>query len=153
MNVPNIALEQKKEYMREYRKRYFSIPENAERQRAAAREWARKHFTERQNYNLTHQDEKKAYMHQYHLKQRIMVLQHYGGNPSKCACCGEPRIEFLTVDHIENNGAIHRREIGNTIVEWLIRNDYPEGYKVLCWNCNCSKGMYGQCPHNKGETH
>jgi hypothetical protein len=25
-------------------------------------------------------------------------------------------------------------------------------YECLCYNCNCSKGRYGQCPHRSGVT-
>jgi hypothetical protein len=32
---------------------------------------------------------------------KVEVLQCYGGNPPKCPCCGEHRMEFLTIDHID----------------------------------------------------
>ena len=86
--------------------------------------------------------------------KRLIVLQFYGGNPPKCACCGEIIYEFLTIDHMNNDGAKHRREIGTDgnrggrIYNWLIRNKFPKGFQVLCWNCNCAKGLYGECPHN-----
>jgi hypothetical protein len=80
-------------------------------------------------------------------KQKIVVLIHYSGDPPKCACCGEPHIEFLSVDHIKGDGAEQRRQIGGTqkfsgllFYEWLINNNFPEGYQVLCMNCNTAKG-------------
>ena len=43
-------------------------------------------------------------------KNRLQVLSHY--SPSlKCQCCGENHYEFLTIDHINGDGAKHRREI------------------------------------------
>jgi hypothetical protein len=30
---------------------------------------------------------------------------------------------------------------------YLIRNNFPEGYRVLCHNCNQSLGYFGYCPH------
>jgi hypothetical protein len=57
---------------------------------------------------------------------------------------------FLTIDHIENNGAEHRRQQrngqnkGHDIYAWLRKNNYPEGFQVLCYNCNCAKGIYGE---------
>lgn len=30
---------------------------------------------------------------------------------------------------------------------WLRRNNYPNGFQVLCHNCNMAKGFYGKCPH------
>ena len=79
------------------------------------------------------------------------IFDHYGG---ACACCGESRIEFLTLDHVNNDGAGHSKKIGGLAGEhfyrWIVRNNYPEDVKlqVLCWNCNCSKGTYGYCPHH-----
>ena len=31
---------------------------------------------------------------------------------------------------------------------WLKRNNFPPGYQVLCWNCNCGRSINnGICPH------
>jgi hypothetical protein len=77
---------------------------------------------------------------------RVEVLNRYGG---RCACCGESQYEFLSIDHINNDGAEHRREVGRgaSICRWLKKNNYPAGFQVLCMNCNCAKGWYGMCPH------
>lgn len=74
-------------------------------------------------------------------------MQHYGG--VWCHCCDEQDIHFLTIDHINGGGREHRRQIGNggTIYAWLKKHGYPVGYQVLCYNCNCAKGFYGECPH------
>ena len=82
------------------------------------------------------------------------IVDHYGG---KCACCGEDRIEFMSVDHIEGGGNEHRRKVaggrgGTGFYQWIIRNNYPEGLQILCENCNQSKGRYGYCPHEKNEV-
>ena len=88
----------------------------------------------------------------YRDRNRLDVIQHYGG---KCECCGEDTLEFLAIDHINNDGAEHRRKIGNmSIYLWIIQNKYPDGFRVLCHNCNSSRGYYGYCPHqNIGGTH
>src|ERR1700690_82087 len=61
---------------------------------------------------------------------RETVLAAYGG--LVCACCGEREIKFLTLDHIENNGAAERLKIagrrnaaGTHTYAWLVKNDYP----------------------------
>lgn len=56
---------------------------------------------------------------------------------------------MLTIDHMNNDGAAHRREIGNRrIYEWLERNGYPSGFQVLCFNCNMARHLNGgECPH------
>jgi hypothetical protein len=80
---------------------------------------------------------------------RAIVLGRYGG---KCACCGEREFEFLAIDHIDNNGSEQRTELGHDgkghrFVDWLIKQGFPHGYRVLCHNCNMSMGLYGYCPH------
>jgi len=78
---------------------------------------------------------------------REEVLDHYG---KVCACCGEDRYEFLSIDHVDGGGNAHRREIGNPSVfcRWLKKNGLPIGYRVLCMNCNHAIGRYGYCPHD-----
>ena len=84
-------------------------------------------------------------------KTRLEVLSHYSGGTMKCACCGESHVEFLGIDHINNDGGKFRKENpGTSIYFRLKREKYPDGYRVLCHNCNMSIGFYGYCPHNKG---
>jgi hypothetical protein len=90
-------------------------------------------------------------IHRFDLKLEILV--RYSGNPPKCFCCNETLIEFLTIDHINGGGNQHREKInikgGNTFYRWLKKNNYPEGYRIACLNCNFSLGHYGYCPHKK----
>lgn len=77
------------------------------------------------------------------------IFNHYG---KRCVCCGESDERFLTIDHINNDGAEHRRRTGGggeyTFI-WLRKNGFPAGFQTLCWNCNCAKGHSndGVCPH------
>lgn len=84
-------------------------------------------------------------------KRRLEVLKHYGGDPPKCHCCGESIYEFLSIDHINGGGYKHRKEIGGyfgrNFYKWLVKNNFPDGFQVLCHNCNLAKGFYGKCPH------
>ena len=86
-----------------------------------------------------------------HLKVRLLVLYHYSNGKMICACCGEDTIGCLTLDHVNNDGADHRKKIGdfgNSVNRWIIKNNFPEGFQVLCYNCNCSKGANkGICSH------
>jgi hypothetical protein len=88
-----------------------------------------------------------------HSLLRAEVLAHYG---NKCACCGETHPEFLGIDHINGGGNKHRREpgvgSGAGFYLWLKKHHYPEGFQVLCHNCNLAKGFYGYCPHKKLAT-
>lgn len=84
--------------------------------------------------------------------RRTKVLNHYG---HRCACCGEGRREFLAIDHIAGGGERLRRRIGggrrrqgpSELCGWLLRHNFPEGYQLLCHNCNQAKGSFGLCPH------
>jgi len=81
----------------------------------------------------------------YRLATKIKLFAHYGG---KCACCGENVLEFLTLDHKNGGGTNHRRGMSNhQIYLEVIRNNYPDEFQVLCYNCNCAIGHAGYCPH------
>jgi hypothetical protein len=90
-------------------------------------------------------------------KLRHEVIMAYGGY--NCACCGETEPLFLSIDHVFNDGAKHRREIAVTskgngkgassrTLQWLKQNGFPAGFQVLCMNCNMGKQRNGGiCPH------
>lgn len=82
---------------------------------------------------------------------RKAVLAAYSGASPRCECCGEHREEFLTIDHINGGGAKQRREgkRGIAFYVWLIKSNFPDGFRVLCMNCNFSLGMRGYCPHQR----
>lgn len=93
-----------------------------------------------------YKSQQREYRNAKRLEIRNAVLLHYG---SRCDCCHEPQPLFLTIDHIGGNGWEHRRQIGKTDMWiWLHHNDYPDGFRILCFNCNA--GRYrngGVCPH------
>ena len=75
---------------------------------------------------------------------RRNAIEAYGG---ACACCQETTYEFLTIDHINGGGRQHRISLNGNFYRWLNRNNFPGGFQVLCYNCNCCKGAYGACVH------
>lgn len=80
---------------------------------------------------------------------RLQTLYWYSNGLMECDCCGESDIRLLTIDHINGGGKQHRiKNKIKHIYEYLYYNNYPDGYRVLCWNCNKSYGQYGYCPHN-----
>lgn len=95
-----------------------------------------------------HRCQNREKCQKYSGKLRQEVLEHYG---KLCVCCKESQIEFLTIDHINDDGAEHRRTekvgTGGNFYSWLKRNKFPDGFQVLCWNCNAAKAIYGRCPH------
>ena len=98
---------------------------------------------ERQPYRVEHLGRLAAGRYE---KKRKKIVDTYGG---KCACCGEDEYLFLQLDHVNNDGAAHRRELGKTnIVDWIVRNNYPKSIQVLCANCNmCKRVNKGVCIH------
>lgn len=85
-------------------------------------------------------------------KQKMAVVEYYGG---ECLRCGAKDLNVLCIDHIEGGGGQHRKKLakdGTLIYRWLIKNKYPVGFQVLCFNCNMKKHINGgQCPHQTKE--
>jgi len=117
-------------YYRDYRKK------NREKRRRWNREWI---DNNRDRYN--------ASKYIYRDKCKRDVLRHYSGGEIRCAKCGIKDIDVLCLDHINNNGAEHRRVAGiasrgsagiNTY-EAIKRDGFPQGFQVLCANCNLKK--------------
>lgn len=83
-------------------------------------------------------------------RQRVRnkVINGYGG---KCSCCGESEYMFLALDHVNGGGNYIRKKSRNNLKCYrdAINRDFPSDYQLLCHNCNCAKGFYGFCPHNK----
>ena len=89
-------------------------------------------------------------------RRRYEVFSHYSNGEPQCSCCGEKRLEFLSIDHVNGGGCEHRKTIGGgglRTYSWLKKNNYPKGFRVLCHNCNQSIGSFGYCPHEveRGE--
>lgn len=71
---------------------------------------------------------------------RIKVFRHYCNGPIECIDCGYTEQLALTVDHIYGNGKKHAKARGVVnVYRWLINNNFPEGYQILCYNCNVIK--------------
>ena len=105
---------------------------------------------EEAEYQLLLENKKKRY--KVRARQLLIeVLEAYGG--AVCSCCGETEPLFLSIDHINEDGAEMRKIHGSGIdfYRWLKKHDYPGGFQVLCMNCNLGKAINGgQCPHVTG---
>jgi hypothetical protein len=156
-----------KEKKRAYQKAYRQA--NAERRKAYNKAYYRAHAERRKAYNKAywqahaerikaqqkayrqaHAERIKARKKAYQQKMKEIVLSHYSGGVSKCACCGEQNMAFLSIDHIEGGGRKQMRKLkrgGAPFYHWLVNNGYPSGYRVLCINCNSALGFRGYCPH------
>ena len=91
----------------------------------------------------------KEHMRLYRLGLKLDALSHYSGNFFGSIECCDPfgihdkpitDIDVLTIDHINNDGNKHRKEIGSgPIYSWLKAHNYPEGFQTLCMNCQFKK--------------
>lgn len=124
------------EYVRQRRReKYVANPEVTKERNRVRYETNRELYRERNR--------------QYRKEVRDQVFEHYGRG---CVCCGAT--DNLTIDHVDGGGTAHRLEVlgfaqgkvaGWVFYRWLIKNDFPEGFQVLCFPCNQSKCNTGQC--------
>lgn len=88
-----------------------------------------------------------------HLRLKTECFAAYG---SVCACCGESEIMFLSIDHVNNDGHVERKEHGlSTTNQYkrIIDAGCPDTYRVLCFNCNLGRAANGGiCPHGTTEN-
>ena len=147
------------------RERFANDPQYAQDERDRNKRWKSKLSTEKRcvNCGKSRDREGKTFcsacwplhqerMRKVHAAIKTEVLGHYSNGEPRCACCGETILEFLSIDHIGGGGSEHRRKLGGggTKVYYFLRADeYPEGYRVLCHNCNQAIGAYGSCPHER----
>ncbi len=73
-------------------------------------------------------------------KVKDQVYKAYGGYV--CNRCGISDRRCLSIDHINNDGAAHRKAIGvrgGTFYRWIRKNNYPPMFQILCMNCQWIK--------------
>jgi hypothetical protein len=152
------ATEAQKAQFREYHKKTYHLRREEKNKRRNAKRKAtnwyalnrEKQIASRMAYYYSHKEEERSKRRAESMALRLEALQRYGG---RCACCGEAEPKFLAIDHLNNDGAAHRRAHGKSgamIYRWLRKHNYPPGFQVLCHNCNSAKGRYGICPHQRG---
>lgn len=112
---------------------------NKEKIKKYVTEWGKNNPEKRQRYCMS-----------WRWNLRLEIIKEYGG---KCKCCGENIPEFLTIDHIHDDGGIKRKlkeEVkGGSFYRWLKEHGFPkDNFQLLCMNCNFAKGHFGGCPHN-----
>jgi hypothetical protein len=150
------------------KREYYQRPEVKARKKA---------YSEVYHKEYNQKPEVKAKKREYDLKPKIIarkskkydnarlkVLQVYSKRLSNsdipcCKCCNlNSHIEFLAIDHIEGRmemdsipelvkiGYSSKFSTGQ-LIQWITKNNFPEGFQTLCHNCNMAKGFYGKCFH------
>lgn len=109
----------------------------------------------REYYHSKRKDTLSDYRKKRRSELRQRILDYYG---AVCKCCGEHRVLFLTIDHVNNDGSSHRKKLGGTnrsgndmkVLKDIVDRDFPDDYQILCYNCNCGKQRNnGICPHEE----
>ena len=128
-----------------YMKGYYQ--RTKEHQVQKSRDYRKQHPERVIESNFKNKDKNK----QKRFDKKIRVYNHYSNYDIKCNCCGEKEIQFLSIDHINNDGAKHKKTMEGSIITWLIKNNFPSGFQILCFNCNFAKGHVEDhiCPHQK----
>lgn len=84
------------------------------------------------------------------LKLRHEVMDFLGG---ECNCCKIKDYNYLSIDHVDGGGIEDRNKYNKwskylkSILD-IPKEEVGKKYQILCYNCNCTKGFYGKCPHN-----
>ena len=86
-------------------------------------------------------------------KSKSLVFAHYG---QSCVCRGESEPLFLHMDHINDDGYkyhVNGDRSHQNVYQWLVSHSFPEGFQVLCANCNDGKKRnHGICPHKSRRS-
>jgi hypothetical protein len=72
-------------------------------------------------------------------KLKVMAFHIYSNRTMACVLCGNSNFSQLALDHINGNGTKHRQSNpkANCDMYRLVKTlKYPNGYRVLCNNCN-----------------
>jgi hypothetical protein len=81
----------------------------------------------------------------------VYSKRHSNSDIPCCRCCGiNEHMEFLTIDHIDGRAHLSEKEKelhSKSLNSWLKKNNYPDGFQILCFNCNMAKSDKGHCPH------
>ena len=138
-------------YQRKWRKTHPPSKEQLKRRSITQRRWRKRNVVLRRNYNRVYGTRHRSKW----LKEAHQTIFDWYGK--KCSCCGENEQLFLTIDHINNDGAKLRRSFprsGTSFYLWLARQirkkSAPIDLQTLCYNCNCGKQRNkGICPHQE----
>ena len=96
---------------------------------------------DRKLYRIEYYKKNKDKKAEYGKKIKKKVMNFYSSGEMRCRDCKEDILELLTIEHINGGGVKQRKEMrSHNIYKWLIKENFPPGYAVLCIRCNWLKG-------------
>src|SRR5271157_227897 len=121
----------------------YSIKNNAERR--SNPEYVMKEAL----YHKLHPEVKRKSENLRNRNLKVEVLSHYGkDNTLKCCWegCEVADVDMLSLDHINNDGAEHRHNVGlsgSLFYKWIKKNNYPlePALQTLCMNHQMKKNI------------
>lgn len=141
-------------YYSNYRKKYYSQHKKYFTSKANEQRKSPVYMLRKKEWDVRYYQKHKVAIDKQNslnrLKYRAKVINHYG---NVCNCCGETNQQFLTIDHVNNDGYKEVDKNGVRLNSTLlclkiIRDGFPDTYQILCANCNHGKRMNnGICPH------
>lgn len=109
--------------------------------------YAARKTRESRRYRAKHYQRWRNRLSQMNYHWKAIVFTRYG---NVCACCGETTFEFLTIEHKNGGGQLDRKKHGGQqFYRHIASQGFPDIYEILCYNCNCAKGIHGSCPHER----
>ena len=100
--------------------------------------WMKQKRERQRLYDIKNRQRVRELQKIYYGKLRLKILIYYGGDPPICKC-GFSDIRALTIDHINGGGCKHRKQMHMMFYQWIKKNNFPEGFQVLCMNCQFIK--------------
>lgn len=146
-----------KEKLKETNKKYY---ENNRTERILySKFWHQNHKRLHAEHTQKYREKNKDKIKNRRIFRKLKVYGYYSNNNIECNCCGEKHIDFLSLDHIYDNGSLHRKKSkitsGTKLIDWIIKNNFPPIFQILCMNCNFAKGkdkIEHLCPHQKERS-
>ena len=77
---------------------------------------------------------------------KIKCINYFSNGSNKC----ESNILFLTLNHPDDDGWVHKKLSMGNIAGKLVRDNYKSNFRIIveCYNCNLVKERNGgRCPH------
>ena len=95
-------------------------------------------------YKKRNKDKYSQWNKEYNVRLRFKIISYYSNNKNECRNCGINDIDVLCVDHINNDGNKFRKinrntHTGNNLLLWILKNNFPDIFQILCSNCNLKK--------------
>jgi len=133
-----------------YSKKY-NMSEKAKENQKRYRETHREKINtnKRKNWSGYYQRHKQSILERnkkYRKRDKKILVHHYSNGTMKCALCPCEDIDVLTIDHVDGGGNKMRKKMKSIsgithFYTFLIKKKFPDGYRVLCFNCNHKEAL------------